>query len=419
MALKTIMLRRSIEKKQAELEALRQKDAEFSTREAELEAAINEAETSEQEQAVTEEVETFDADKTAHEAKKAALAGEIEGLEAELSEAEAAAPTRSKENHLTKERTERKMETNINIRALPMSRRAFDALPMEQRSEIVAREDVREFFVQLRSMKGQQRGVSGAELTIPVVFLDMIAENMYRYSKLLNRVRIRNVNTGTFIEADVQTPNGVVEYEGSARIDGVPGTAAPVALTFLNAAGTKTGKVFPTDNQIDYFDDVPVTCIDMAMPVVIIPAEYLGKTGYELPAELDADKTLLARIESIRLQAGKAMGLGDVSNMVIPKPVLISPAQKGGAINVRYFMPHSCHRALAITGAIAISSSCALEGTVTRQIVPSVGYGNINIEHPSGALDVHLSNEGQDATTLRASVIRTTRKIFSGEVYLP
>ena len=194
MALKTIMLRRSIEKKQAELEALRQKDAEFSTREAEIETAINEAETSEQEQAVTEEVETFDADKTAHEAKKAALAGEIEGLEAELSEAEAAAPTRSKENHLTKERTERKMETNINIRALPMSRRAFDALPMEQRSEIVAREDVREFFAQLRSMKGQQRGVSGAELTIPVVFLDMIAENMYRYSKLLNRVRIRNVN---------------------------------------------------------------------------------------------------------------------------------------------------------------------------------------------------------------------------------
>lgn len=194
MALKTIMLRRSIEKKQAELETLRQKDAEFSTREAELETAINEAETAEQEQAVTEEVEAFDADKTAHEAKKAALAGEIEGLEAELSEAEAAAPTRSKENHLTKERTERKMETNINIRALPMSRRAFDALPIEQRNEIVAREDVREFFTQLRSMKGQQRGVSGAELTIPVVFLDMIAENMYRYSKLLNRVRIRNVN---------------------------------------------------------------------------------------------------------------------------------------------------------------------------------------------------------------------------------
>ena len=194
MALKAIMLRRSMEKKQAELEALRQKDAEFQTREAELETAINEAETPEQEQAVTEEVEAFDADKTAHETAKAALAGEIEGLEAELSEAEAAAPTRSKESHPTRERTERKMETNINFRALPMSRRAFDALPMEQRSEIVAREDVREFFAQLRSMKGQQRGVSGAELTIPVVFLDLISENMYRYSKPLNRVRIRNVN---------------------------------------------------------------------------------------------------------------------------------------------------------------------------------------------------------------------------------
>lgn len=194
MALKAIMLRRSMEKKQAELEALRQKDAEFQTREAELETAINEAETPEQEQAVTEEVEKFDADKTAHEEAKSALTGEIEGLEAELTAAEAAAPTRSKREHQKRERNENHMETNISIRSLPMSQRAFDALPMEQRSTIVMREDVREFFAQLRSMKGQQRGVSGAELTIPVVFLDLISENMYRYSKLLNRVRIRNVN---------------------------------------------------------------------------------------------------------------------------------------------------------------------------------------------------------------------------------
>lgn len=194
MALKAIMLRRSMEKKQAELEALRQKDAEFQTREAELETAISEAETPEQEQAVAEEVEKFDADKTAHEEAKSALTGEIEGLEAELTAAEAAAPTRSKREHQKRERNESHMETNISIRSLPMSQRAFDALPMEQRSTIVMREDVREFFAQLRSMKGQQRGVSGAELTIPVVFLDLISENMYRYSKLLNRVRIRNVN---------------------------------------------------------------------------------------------------------------------------------------------------------------------------------------------------------------------------------
>lgn len=194
MALKTIMLRRSMEKKQAELEVLRQKDAEFQTREAELETAINEAQTPEQEQAVAEEVEKFDADKTAHEEAKSVLTGEIEGLEAELTAAEAAAPTRSKMEHQKRERNEIHMETNISIRSLPMSQRAFDALPMEQRSTIIGREDVREFFAQLRSMKGQQRGVSGAELAIPVVFLDLISENMYRYSKLLNRVRIRNVN---------------------------------------------------------------------------------------------------------------------------------------------------------------------------------------------------------------------------------
>ena len=194
MALKTIMLRRSMEKKQAELEVLRQKDAEFQMREAELETAINEAQTPEQEQAVAEEVEKFDADKTAHEEAKSVLTGEIEGLEAELTAAEAAAPMRSKMEHQKRERNESHMETNISIRSLPMSQRAFDALPMEQRSTIIGREDVREFFAQLRSMKGQQRGVSGAELAIPVVFLDLISENMYRYSKLLNRVRIRNVN---------------------------------------------------------------------------------------------------------------------------------------------------------------------------------------------------------------------------------
>ena len=191
----------------------------------------------------------------------------------------------------------------------------------------------------------------------------------------VTRVRIRNVNTGTFIEADVQTPNGVVEYEGSARIDGVPGTAAPVALTSLNAAGTKTGKVFPTDNQIDYFDDVLGDLSIWRCQLSLFITTFWEKQAMNHRRAGCRQALLVCTI--YRHQAGKAMGLGDVSNMVIPKPVLISPAQKGGAINVRYFMPHSCHRALAITGAIAISSSCALEGTVTRQIVPSVGYGNI------------------------------------------
>lgn len=193
MALKTMMLRRSIDKKKAELNALRAKDAEYQKREEELETAIEETENEEQEQAVTEEVEKFDADKQAHEDAKAALAGEIEGLEAELEKAEAEAPVRSKPTAKHTERMENHMN-EINIRALPMSKRAFDALTMEQRTAITMQDDVKEFFAQIRSMKGQSRAVTGAELTIPVVFLDLISENMYRYSKLLNRVRIRNVS---------------------------------------------------------------------------------------------------------------------------------------------------------------------------------------------------------------------------------
>lgn len=193
MALKAIMLRRSMDKKKAQLEELRAKDQEFHTREAQLEEAINEAETDEQEQAVAQEVEIYEADKQAHEEAKAALAGEIEGLEAELAAAEAAAPTRAAAPKTKQERKEIPM-TEINIRSLPKNQRAFDALPMERRQGIIAQEDVKAFLGQLRSMKGQARAVTGAELTIPVVFLDLIAENMYRYSKLLNRVRVRNVN---------------------------------------------------------------------------------------------------------------------------------------------------------------------------------------------------------------------------------
>ena len=192
MALKAIMLRRSIEKKKAELEALRQKDAEFSTREAELETAIGEADTLEAEQAVAEQVESYEAEKKAHEEAKTTLSAEIQGLEADLEKEESEAPP-PPQGEKKKERKERKMELNNGIRSLPVGRRAFDALPLEQRREIVAQPEVKEFLARLRSYKSQTREISGGELTIPVVFLDLISENMYRYSKLLNRVRVRNV----------------------------------------------------------------------------------------------------------------------------------------------------------------------------------------------------------------------------------
>ena len=193
MALKTIMLRRSIEKKTEELNALRAKDAEFKTREEDLEKAIDEAGTQEEEEAVTQEVEAFDNEKAEHEANKAKIQSEIEDLESQLDAAERKAPEpHNIENHKPKERTDMNME-NIKIRSLPLGQRAFDALPMEQRTAIVERSEVKEFLTRLRSMKGQTRDVTGAELTIPVVFLELIAENMFRYSKLMNRVRYRTV----------------------------------------------------------------------------------------------------------------------------------------------------------------------------------------------------------------------------------
>lgn len=195
MALRQIMLGRKIEQKRNELESLRAKDAEFDKREAELEQAIEEAKTEEEQAAVEEEVTKFDAEKTAHEEAKTNLETEIGGLEAELEEAESEPPAPDARTVLKekKERTRTGMRVDVNIRALPMSKRAFDALPMETREEIVQREDVKTFLGQIRSMKGQSRAIQGGDLEIPIVFLELISENMYRYSKLLRRVRVRSV----------------------------------------------------------------------------------------------------------------------------------------------------------------------------------------------------------------------------------
>lgn len=194
--LKVLMLRRSADAKKAELAELERKDSDFITREAELETAINEVEpgNAEQEEAVNAEIEKFEADKTAHEEAKQQLSADIEGIEAEIAEIERNAPVPPAPEKKTNKIERGDMHMDINIRSLPMTRRAFDALPVEQRNTIIAQDDVKTFLGQLRGMRGQSRAVTGAELTIPVVFLELISENMFRYSKLLNRVRIRYVN---------------------------------------------------------------------------------------------------------------------------------------------------------------------------------------------------------------------------------
>lgn len=231
-------------------------------------------------------------------------------------------------------------------------------------------------------------------------------------------VRVRNVNTETFVNSTVQTPDGQVQYKGNTQIAGVPGSAAPIALTFLNASGAKTGKLLPTGNAIDTIDGIEVSCIDMAVPIVLIDAPQLNKTGYESAAELESDNAFMQQLESIRIKAGAMMGLGDVTKKVIPKPILISPATQGGTISVRYFMPQKCHGALAVTGAIAIATSTILPDNIAQRYVQSVDMKNIAIEHLSGKFEVTLNQQGDSPEGLQASIIRTARKLFEEDVFV-
>jgi len=238
------------------------------------------------------------------------------------------------------------------------------------------------------------------------------------------RVRIFNINTSTVVEATVQTPGGHVLYEGSTRIDGVPGTGAPIVLDFLNAEGGITGSVFPTGARADLIDGIAVTCIDVAMPVMIVRATALGLTGAERPEALDADRPLLERLEGMRLQAGRRMGLGDVSSSVVPKPVIVSPAGGAGRIQSRYFTPHRCHKAHAVTGAIAVASSTVIPGTVSNALLEGARApleGTIAVVHPAGQIEVALTIglDGEAVHIIRAGLIRTARKIMEGTVFVP
>lgn len=233
--------------------------------------------------------------------------------------------------------------------------------------------------------------------------------------------RVFNVNTASRIDVTVCTPGGKVTYEGDARIDGVAGTAAPVLLNFLDAWGSVTGQLFPTGQRIDVLDGLAVTCIDAAMPLMILRASDLGLSGRERPAELDANTALLARLECLRLQAGVRMGLGDVSNSVVPKPVLVSAGDAPNSITSRYFTPRKCHASHAVTGAIGVATAFALPGTVASGAHMMPGRHGVVVLHPAGQIDVEveLQGEGQQAALQSAALVRTVRKIMQGVLHLP
>ncbi|MEM1076160.1 MAG: PrpF domain-containing protein, partial [Pseudomonadota bacterium] len=236
-------------------------------------------------------------------------------------------------------------------------------------------------------------------------------------------LNILAVNTGARVAATVQTPGGQVQYEGDAQIDGVPGTAAPVALQFMDTVGGVTGAFLPTGNLIDEIDGVQVTCMDVAMPIVMARADAFGLTGYETAAELDANKEFYARMEPIRLKAGELMGMGDVSTSVTPKFGLLAPAQNGGTIATRYFMPWKCHPTMAVTGAQCLASCVLTPGTVAEGLaaVPNEAPATIVLEHPSGTIDVVVDFENATSGFVlnSAGLVRTARKLAAGEVYVP
>ena len=213
-----------------------------------------------------------------------------------------------------------------------------------------------------------------------------------------------------------------MDYTGQAEIAGVPGTSAPVALNFMGVVGSSTGSFLPTGNLTDVIGGIEVTCMDVAMPLVIARASDFGLTGYESAEELDANRDFFARMEAIRIEAGAAMGMGDVSKSVTPKFGLLAPAKDGGMIATRYFMPWNTHPTMAVTGAQCLASCALTPGTVSDGLLerPSTGPAEVILEHASGNIDVLVDFSNDDGFTLMsAGLVRTARKLADGHVYVP
>ena len=244
---------------------------------------------------------------------------------------------------------------------------------------------------------------------------------MIKANNPITSARVNMVNTGGICEVTIQTPCGKVNYAGDAKVDGVPGTAAPIICNYLGTAGSTCGTLLPTGNVKDIVDGIEVTCIDNGMPEVIIRASDLGITGYEMPAELDANKVLKNKLESIRLHIGHKMNLGDVKDLTVPKMCMVSPPLNGGIINTRTFIPHICHEAIGVLGAVSIATACVLKGTVMDGIAIVYNKHNLSIEHPTGEFTVCLdiTNKSSNIIINQAGVIRTARLLSKGEVFIP
>lgn len=232
------------------------------------------------------------------------------------------------------------------------------------------------------------------------------------------RVAIYMVNTGQIAVASVRTPGGAPVYDGDTRIDGVPGSAAPVALEFRDTAGSSCGALLPTGNAVDVIDGVACTLIDNGMPCVVFRASDVGATGYEDRDTLDNDARLKAKIEAIRLQAGPLMNLDDVSGKSVPKMMLVAPPRNGGAVTVRSFIPHRAHATVGVLGAVSVATACLIPASPAGAVAkaPEGNCKTLSVEHPTGEIScvLTLSDAGEVMT---AALLRTARKLMDGEVF--
>jgi 4-oxalomesaconate tautomerase len=250
-----------------------------------------------------------------------------------------------------------------------------------------------------------------------------IEQGLVRGCDPVTRVRIFMVNSSQTVVATVLTPGGKPEYQGDARIDGVPGTAAPIPLSFSDTAGSTCGALLPTGNVVDTVNGIDVSCIDNGMPVVVMRAADVGRTGYETRDELDKDTELKARIEAIRLKVGPMMNLGDVKDQTVPKMILVAPPREGGVVSTRSFIPHRAHATIGVFAAVSVATACLLPGSPAHGVarIPDGATKLMPIEHPTGASPVSMTTQEQNGELVvtEAAIISTARALFTGHVLVP
>lgn len=260
-------------------------------------------------------------------------------------------------------------------------------------------------------------------------------------------VHMFNLNTNKAIDVEVPVKDGKFNNEGDCAIAGVDGTAGELKVNFLDPAGSKTGKLFPTGKAREMLTlpdgTIEATILDVSNPIVLVRAEDLGVTGGELPAEVDADKALSAKLEAIRGAACVRLGLASspedatAHNPGVPKVGFVTAPRdftdiSGKAVKAedmdicaRVISVFKCHKACPLTAASAISVAAQVPGTLVHEAARlAEGQQSVRVGHPSGVMTMYPYLDDptkSDLNTIAVSgvaVQRTARRIMDGTIYV-